>query len=169
MTETPRSSSAALRLPRAAALAVGTLAAAVLLGGCGTAVPGQARVAPVARSDRALIEGYVASANHAGEAGPVVQAAFLRATQAEGAPFPPDRCFADNTVDTDLVGRTLRPDPGWRPPATAPDAAGPAGAIYVVAAAVSVRHGRLELREDVGSKHFVVRGGRVTSYAPCAD
>jgi hypothetical protein len=169
VTGTTGSNSPALRPPRAAALAVGALAAAVLLGGCGTVVPGQARVAPVARSDRALIDQYVASANHAGDAGPVVQAAFLRATQAEGAPFPPDRCFGDNTLDTDLVGRTLRPDPGWKPPATAPDAAGPAGAIYVAAAAVSVRHGQLELREDVGSKHFVVRGGRVTSYAPCAD
>jgi hypothetical protein len=169
VAETTGPRPAGLRLPQAAALAVGTLAAVVLLGGCGTVVPGQARVAPVARSDRALIDGYVAAANRAAGGGPAAQAAFLRATQADGAPFPPDRCFADNTVDTDLVDRTLRPDPGWKPPATAPEAAGPAGAIYVVAAAVSVRHGQLEVREDVGSKHFVVRGGRVTSYAPCAD
>lgn len=151
------------------ALVVGTLLVAALVSGCGAVVPGQARVAPVARADRALIDDYVASANHAGDAGPTVQAAFLRATQAEGAPFPPDRCFTDTTLQTDLVDRTLRPDPGWRPPAATPDAAAPAGAIYVVAAAVSVRRGSQEVREDVGSKHFVVRGGRVTSYAPCAD
>lgn len=151
------------------ALVVGTLLSAVLAAGCGTVVPGQSRVAPVARGDRTLIDAYIADANSAGDAGPRVQTQFLRDTQAQGAPFPPDRCFSDVTLQTDLVARTLRPDPGWKPPAPAPDTAAPAGAIYVVAAAVSVRRGRMELREDVGSKHFVVRDGRVTGYAPCAD
>jgi hypothetical protein len=41
--------------------------------------------------------------------------------------------------------------------------------VYVVAAAVSVRRGPAEIREDVGSKHFVIRGDRVTGYAPCAN
>ncbi|NMO93695.1 hypothetical protein [Actinomycetospora sp. TBRC 11914] len=154
---------------RVPALAVGTLLAAVVLGGCGAVVPGTARVGLVPSSDRVLIDSYVASANHAGDAGPAAQAAFLRATQAEGAPFPPDRCFTDLTLQTDLVGRTLRPDPGWRPPETAPGTGRPPGAVYVVAAAVSVRRGPAEIREDVGSKHFVVRGDRVTGYAPCAD
>jgi hypothetical protein len=162
-------SSAPRRRVRPVALVVGTLLTAALVTGCGTVVPGQARVASVARDDRTLIDAYVVSTNRAGDAGPEVQASFLRATQAEGAPFPPDRCFSDVTLQTDLVGRTLRPDPGWKPPATAPDAAAPAGAIYVVAAAVSVRRGPLEIREDVGSKHFVVRNGHVTGYAPCAD
>jgi hypothetical protein len=166
----PRPSSAApRRRGRPIALVVGTLLAVGLLAGCGSDVPGQARIAPVARTDRALIEGYVVDSNRAGDAGPKEQTTFLRDTQAQGAPFPPDRCFGDVTLQTDLVGRTLRPDPGWKPPATAPDAGGPAGAIYVAAAAVSVRRGPLEVREDVGSKHFVVRDGRVTGYAPCAD
>lgn len=153
---------------RATFLAVGVAVTAVLLAGCATAVPGQARVAAVARGDRALIEGYVDAANRAGDAGPPTQTAFLRATQAQGTPFPPGRCFGEVTLRTELVDRTLRPDPGWRPPATRPEAAAPAGAVYVVAAAVSVRRGLVELREDVGSKHFVVHDGRVTGYAPCA-
>jgi hypothetical protein len=148
---------------------VGALLAVALIGGCGAVVPGQARAAGVPPSDRALIDAYVADANGAGDAGPTAQVAFLRDTQAQGAPFPPDRCFGDVTVQTDLVGRTLRPDPDWRPPETAPGTGRPSGAIYVVAAAVSVRRGQLEVREDVGSKHFVIRDGRVTSYAPCAD
>ena len=65
--------------------------------------------------------------------------------------------------------RTLRPDADWTPPATLPDASRPVGAIYVAAAAVSVRRGSVEVREDVGSKHFVVRDAGVFSYAPCAD
>ncbi|MCD2192865.1 hypothetical protein LQ327_05620 [Actinomycetospora endophytica] len=158
-----------MRGGRGTALVVGTLLVAAVTAGCGTVVPGQARVAPVARGDRALIDQYIASANHAGDAGPTVQTAFLRATQAQGAPFPPDRCFGNMTLQTDLVGRTLRPDPGWKPPETQPNTPAPAGAIYVVAAAVSVRQGQLEIREDVGSKHFVIHDGRVTGYAPCAD
>ncbi|HEY2222744.1 hypothetical protein [Actinomycetospora sp.] len=157
------------RVRSGTALVVGTVLTAALVAGCGAVVPGQARVAPVARGDRALIDQYIASVNHVGDAGPTAQTAFLRATQAQGAPFPPDRCFANVTLQTDLVGRTLRPDPGWKPPATRPDATAPDGAIYVVAAAVSVRRGPSEIREDVGSKHFVVREGRVTGYAPCAD
>lgn len=159
-----------LRLPRVPALAVGTLLAAVLLAGCGAVVPGSARVGLVPPGDRTLIDRYVASSNHAGDAGPAAQAAFLRATQAEGAPFPPDRCFTDLTLQTDIVARTLRPDPDWRPSDdTVPGTARPTGAVYVVAAAVSVHRGPAEIREDVGSKHFVIRGDRVTGYAPCAD
>lgn len=158
-----------MRGARTPALAVGTVLAAALLAGCGAVVPGQARLGAVPSADRTLIDQYVASANRAGDAGPAAQAAFLRATQAEGAPFPPDRCFTDLTLQTDLVARTLRPDPEWRPPETAPGTPRPAGAVYVVAAAVSVRRGPAEIREDVGSKHFVIRDGRVTGYAPCAD
>ncbi len=139
------------------------------MAGCGAVVPGQARIGLVPPTDRALIDTYVGDANRAGDAGPAAQTAFLRATQGPGAPFPPDRCFGDVTLQTDLVDRTLRPDPGWQPPETSPDTARPSGAVYVVAAAVSVRKGPLEVREDVGSKHFVIRDGRVTGYAPCAD
>lgn len=152
----------------AAALVVGTVLCAGLAG-CASVVPGTATFGPVVTSDRALVDAYVAAANRAGEAGPAEQASFLRATQAEGTPFPPDRCFGELTLDTSLVGRTLRPDPGWRPPASVGTTARPDGAVYVAAAAVSVRQGALEIREDVGSKHFVVRDGRVTSYAPCAN
>lgn len=154
---------------RRPALAVGFLLAAALLAGCGAVVPGAARPAAVPPADRALIDTYVADVNHAGDAGPAVQASFLRSTQAEGAPFPPDRCFSDVTLQTDLVARTLRPDPDWRPPATSPGTGRPTGAVYVVAAAVSVRRGASQIREDVGSKHFVIRGDRVTGYAPCAN
>lgn len=148
---------------------VGTLLATGLVAGCGAVVPGEARVGLVPPGDRALIDTYVTDANRAGDAGPGVQTSFLRDTQAQGAPFPPDRCFGDVTLQTDLVARTLRPDPDWRPPETAPGTGRPSGAVYVVAAAVSVRRGRLEIREDVGSKHFVIRDGRVTGYAECAD
>ena len=151
------------------ALVVGTLLATALLAGCGAVVPGQARIGLVPPTDRALIDAYVGDANRAGDAGPAAQTSFLRASQAPGAPFPPDRCFGDVTLQTDLVGRTLRPDTGWRPPEIAPGTPGPGGAVYVVAAAVSVRRGSLEVREDVGSKHFVIRDGRVSGYAPCAD
>jgi hypothetical protein len=154
---------------RRPALVVGTLLAAAVLAGCGAVVPGQARVGLVPPSDRALIDAYVSDANRAGDAGPAAQTSFLRASQAPGAPFPPDRCFGDVTLRTDLVGRTLRPDPDWRPPQTAPGPGDPLGAVYVVAASVSVRRGSLEVREDVGSKHFVIRDGRVSGYAPCAD
>ncbi len=154
---------------RAPALVVGTLLAAAVLAGCGAVVPGQARIGLVPSGDRALIDGYVTDSNQAGDAGPRVQTQFLRDTQAQGAPFPPDRCFGDVTLRTDLVARTLRPDPGWRPPETGPGTGAPGGAVYVVAAAVSVRKGQQEVREDVGSKHFVIRDGRVTGYAPCAD
>ncbi|MFC5060753.1 hypothetical protein [Actinomycetospora atypica] len=152
----------------AAALVVGVVLSAGLAG-CATVVPGTARIAPVASADRTLVDAYVAAANRAGAAGPREQETFLRATQAESTPFPPDRCFGELTLDTSLVGRTLRPDPGWAPPAALPATGRPQGAIYVAAAAVSVRQGALEIREDVGSKHFVVRDGRVTSYAPCAN
>jgi hypothetical protein len=154
---------------RPAALVVGTLLAAALLAGCGAVVPGQAGIGLVPPGDRALIDAYVTDTNRAGDAGPTAQTAFLRATQAPGAPFPPDRCFGDVTLQTDLVGRTLRPDPDWRPPETSPDTGRPGGAVYVVAAAVSIRRGGLEVREDVGSKHFVIRDGHVAGYAPCAD
>ena len=154
---------------RPGTLVVGTLLAAAVLAGCGSVVPGQARIGLVPPADRALIDAYVTDANRAGDAGPAAQTSFLRGSQAPGAPFPPDRCFGDVTTQTDLVARTLRPDADWRPPDTAPGAAGPGGAVYVVAAAVSVRRGSLEVREDVGSKHFVIRDGRVSGYAPCAD
>src|SRR4051794_36666272 len=101
------------------------------LAGCTTVVPGTARFGPVVSSDRALVDSYVAATNRAGEAGPQEQASFLRATQAEGTPFPPDRCFGELTLDTSLVGRTLRPDPDWQPPAALPNAGRPQGAIYV--------------------------------------
>jgi len=152
----------------AAALVVGMVLSAGLAG-CASVVPGTAAFGPVVGSDRALVDAYVAAANRAGEAGPQEQETFLRATQAEGTPLPPDRCFGELTLDTSLVGRTLRPDPGWQPPAALPNTGRPQGAIYVAATAVSVRQGALEIREDVGSKHFVVRDGRVTSYAPCAN
>ncbi|WP_433800627.1 hypothetical protein [Actinomycetospora sp. CA-084318] len=139
------------------------------LAGCGSTVPGTPRAAAVPPADRALISAYVDASNRAGAAGAREQADFLRGTQAEGAPFPPDRCFGELTLDTRLVARTLRPDPDWRPPATLPDVGRPAGAIYVAAAAVTVRRGAAEIREDVGSKHFVIQDTRVTSYAPCAD
>ena len=155
-------------MPGRPALVVGTLLAAAVLAGCGAVVPGQARVGLVPPSDRALIDAYIGAANRAGDAGPAAQTAFLRGSQGPGAPFP-DRCFGDVTLQTDLVGRTLRPDPDWRPAQTAPGPAEPGGAVYVVAAAVWVRRGSLEVREDVGSKHFVIRDGRVTGYAPCAD
>jgi hypothetical protein len=154
---------------RRALVVVGTLLATGLVAGCGAVVPGQARAALVPPGDRVLVDTYVIDANRAGDAGPGVQTSFLRDTQAQGAPFPPDRCFGNVTMQTDLVARTLRPDPDWRPPETAPGIGRPSGAVYVAAAAVSVRRGRLEIREDVGSKHFVIRDGRVTGYAACAD
>lgn len=164
-----RAGSAPPRPVRSPALVVGTLLTGVLIAGCGSVIPGQARVAPVSATDRALIDTYVTASNRAGDAGPSVQASFLRATQAQGAPFPPARCFSDLTMQTDLVARTLRPDPGWRPPTAPPDSAPPAGAIYVAAAGVSVRRGLTEVREDVGSKHFVIHDGHVSGYAPCVD
>lgn len=156
---------------RAAGGVVAVLAVVLTAGlaGCGTTVPGAPRAATVPAADRALIDAYVAASNRAGTAGPRAQADFLRATQADGTPFPPDRCFGELTLDTRLVGRTLRPDPDWRPPATRPEEGRPDGAVYVAAAAVTVRRGTAEIREDVGSKHFVIRDTRVASYAPCAD
>jgi hypothetical protein len=153
---------------RLAAVVVGVLLTAGLAG-CGATVPGTPRAAAVPAGDRALIDSYVAASNQAGTTGARAQADFLRATQAEGAPFPPERCFGELTLDTRLVARTLRPDPEWRPPATLPNVGRPDGAVYVAAAAVTVRRGPTEVREDVGSKHFVIRDTRVTSYAPCAD
>ncbi|WP_018330604.1 hypothetical protein [Actinomycetospora chiangmaiensis] len=152
--------------------AAGVVLAVVLtagLAGCGTVVPGTPRAAAVPTTDRALIDAYVDASNRAATAGPRAQADFLRATQADGVPFPPDRCFGQLTLDTRLVARTLRPDPDWRPPATLPQTGRPEGAVYVAAAAVTVRQGTAEVREDVGSKHFVIRDTHVTSYAPCAD
>jgi hypothetical protein len=139
------------------------------LAGCGATIPGTPRVGAVPAGDRALIDAYVADSNRAAAAGARAQADFLRASQAEGVPFPPDRCFAELTLDTRLVARTLRPDPDWTPPASLPDVGRPAGAVYVAAAAVTVRRGSAEVREDVGSKHFVIRDTQVSSYAPCAD
>ncbi|MDL5155118.1 hypothetical protein [Actinomycetospora termitidis] len=153
---------------RVAALVLGVVLTAGAAG-CGAVVPGTPRLGAVPSTDRALITAYVEASNRAGDGGPAAQTDFLRSTQAEGAPFPPDRCFGEVTLDTRLVQRTLRPDADWTPPATLPNVGRPAGAIYVAAAAVSVRRGAVEVREDVGSKHFVVRDARVFSYAPCAD
>jgi hypothetical protein len=154
---------------RAAGGVVAVLVLTAGLAGCGTTVAGSPRAAVVPAADRELIAAYVEASNRAGAAGAAQQADFLRATQAEGAPLPPDRCFGQLTLDTRLVARTLRPDPDWRPPATLPEVGRPQGAVYVAAAAVTVRRGTAEVREDVGSKHFVIRDTRVSSYAPCAD
>ena len=155
-------------VPGRPALVVGTLLAAVLAG-CGAVVPGQARVGLVPPSDRALIDTYVGAANRAGDAGPAAQTAFLRASQGSGVhcSSPTAASATSPCGPTSSAARCARPR--LASPADRARDRGPGGAVYVVAAAVSVRRGSLEVREDVGSKHFVIRDGRVSGYAPCAD
>ena len=129
-------------------------------------VTGRAVADAVPPDDRALVLGLVDAANRAGDDGGPAQAEFLRATQAAGVDFPPASCFGRVTVRTTLVERTLRPAPDWTP---SPGAARPDGAVYVVAASQTTAIDGTVVREDVGSKHVVVRGGRAFGYAPCPD
>lgn len=145
------------------------LACVLLLSGCGQAVPGKDVVARVPAADLALVREYVRALNAAGDDGPEAQAAFLRSTQEPGTRPPPDRCFGSVTLTTRLVERTLRPATDWTPPGVPPGTRPPEGAVYVVASGVTASRDRVTLREDVGSKHLVVRNGRVYGYAPCPN
>lgn len=142
---------------------------AALLAGCTTTVPGRAVLAPVPAEDLALIRLFVARYNATGEQGPGRQLEFLRETQDPSAPMPPPRCYGAVTLETRVVERTLRPIPGAPPPGDRPGARMPEGARYAAAVAVTASRAGLPVREDVGTKQFVVRDGRVFSYAPCPD
>jgi hypothetical protein len=145
------------------------LLALLVVAGCGAVVPGRPVPAEVPSGDLALVRDYVQASNRAADAGPQALAAFLRDTQERGTPPPPARCFGDYALRTRLVERTLRPAPEWQPPAVVPGAGRPSGAVYVVAASVTALREGAVVREDVGSKHLVIRDGRVYSYAPCPN
>lgn len=149
--------------------AVGVVLLAALLAGCTTTLTGRAVVGPVSVDDRTLIRQFVARYNATGEEGPGPQLAFLRETQDPSAPMPPPRCYGAVTLETRMVERTLRPIPGAPPPGDRPGARMPDGARYAAAVAVTASRDGLPVREDVGTKQFVVRDGRVFSYAPCPD
>ena len=138
-----------------------------VLAGCGAVVPGRAVADPVPAADRALVDAYVDAGNRAGDAGPAAQTAFLHDTQESGVPFPPGRCFGTVALHTRLVERTLRPALSWTVPGPDGRDRRPDGAVYVVATSVTATRDGTVVREDVGSKHFVVRDGRVYGYAPC--
>lgn len=152
---------------RTRVLAVALAVLGAVLAGCGTVVPGRAVADPVPAADRALVDAYVDAVNRAGDAGTDAQTAFLRSTQEPGVPFPPARCFGTVAVHTRLVERTLRPAPTWTVPGPDGRDRRPDGAVYVVAASVTATRDGTAVREDVGSKHLVVRRGRVYGYAPC--
>lgn len=145
------------------------LAALVLTAGCGAALPGRAVVARVPADDLALVRLYVARLNAAGQEGERQQLEFLRSTQEPSAPLPPSRCFGEVTLETRLVERTLRPIPDDPPPGDRPGARRPDGARYAAAVAVTALVDGRPVREEIGTKQFVVRDGRVYSYAPCPD
>lgn len=148
-------------------LLVALLAALLLASGCGSLLPGRAVVARVPADDLALIRLFLARYNAAGQEGVRPQLDFLRATQEPSAALPPSRCFGEVTLETRMVERTLRPIPGDPPPADRPGARPPDGARYAAAVAVTALLDGIPVREDVGTKQFVIRDANVFSYAPC--
>lgn len=149
----------------AAALAV----AGLLLTGCGAVVPGTPTVAQVLAGDLALIHAYIDGLNAAGQVGVDAQTTYLRATQDPSTPFPRSGCLGQVTLETHLVDRTVRPDPDFTAPQAGGALARPGGAVYVVATDVSASQDGVMVREQIGSKHVVIRAGRVYGYSPCPE
>jgi hypothetical protein len=154
---------------RVVATLVTGAALAATLAGCGSTVPGRAEASRVPARDLSLIHGYLVAFNAAGDRGPAAQAAFLRSTQEPGTPPPRPDCFAQVTLRTQIVDRTVRADPDFLAPRRGAPAARPTGAVYVMAASVSAVRDGTPQREAIGSKHLVVRDGHVFDYAPCPD
>lgn len=156
-----------MRPARPLGLVVALLAGLVLVSGCGAVMPGRAVLGRVPADDLALIRLYVTRFNDAGEEGPRPQLAFLRETQEPSVRMPPPTCFGQITLEARMVERTLRAAPGLVPAQIPPGTPVARGALYVVAVSVTASSDGVPVREDVGSKHLVVRDGRVFSYAPC--
>lgn len=146
---------------------LGVVAVVTLLSGCGHVLPGRALPAQVTSQDLALIHRYVDGFNAAGDSGPEAQRAFLLSTAEPGSSPPALGCLGQQTLRTEIVDRTVRADPDFM--ATRPNQAPtkPAGAVYVAAVSITALMDGTTVEEEIGSKHLVVRDGRVFDYAPC--
>ena len=154
----------------AAALVVGTVLCAGLAG-CASVVPGTATFGPV-RDVRPRPRRRLRRRREPGGRGGARSS--RRRSCAPPRPrarrSPRTGASASSTLDTSLVGRTLRPDPGLAAARLRrDDRSTRRRGLRGGGRRVGPRRARSEIREDVGSKHFVVRDGRVTSYAPCAN
>lgn len=138
-------------------------ACALLLVGCGSAVPGTARPLRVTDVERQLVEGYFADLNEAGGQGMAEQRELLRDTQ---HPDFREECeLPAGTLRVEPTMSTLRLDADWTPPG---EDEHPRGVVLVVAVTVTLLQDGAELGSQIGSQHVVLLNGKAYGFAPCA-
>ncbi|GGP56517.1 hypothetical protein [Saccharothrix coeruleofusca] len=137
---------------------------ALLLAGCGSAVPGAARPLRVTDVERQLVEGYFTDLNEAGGQGMAEQRELLRDTQHPD--FREDECeLPSGTLRVQPTMSTLRLDADWTPPG---EDEHPRGVVLVVAVTVTLLQDGAELGSQIGSQHVVLLNGKAYGFAPCA-
>jgi hypothetical protein len=138
-------------------------AGALLLGGCGSAIPGTAVPLRVTEVERGQVAGYFTRLNEAGGKGNAEQRKLLQDTQHPD--YRKQVCeLTSGTLRLEPTMSTLRTDADWEPPGQRTH---PRGVVYVVAATVTLQDDVGDVGTQIGSLHVVVIDDQAYGFAPC--
>lgn len=144
-------------------VALGGALAAAVASGCATTIAGEAVGSGLPPADRALVKAYFEAVNDAAARGSTAQQRLFATDQHPD--FRDRLCALDGlTITADPAYATLRTDPDWR---LEPGSAPPRGAVYVIAADVTVHQAGTVLANQIGSVHVVILDGAAYGFAPC--